>query len=219
MLLRRLPNVEHLIVTADAMHCQQESARVTTQEKGWDYVFGLKGNQSGILERAERLLERKSFPSDSEVEWEYGHHRKERRRIVRLSVTPEEIGLIGCWQIIAVRRERIPLNKKKEKPSDEIGYYVSSLFYSESTEDQMHEIIRGHWAAIENGIHYRRDVSFGEDKCRIAKKKAAHAMASLRNLAIGTYEILSDHGRIKADGCKSWSRQLTFGKALEALHC
>jgi predicted transposase YbfD/YdcC len=218
VLLRRLPSIAHSIITADAMHCQQESARVITQEKGWDYVFGLKGNQSGILERAKRLLEWESFPDDSEVELEYGHHRMERRRIVRLPVTPEEIGLIGCWQIIAVRRERIPMNKKKE-PSDEISYYVSSLFYSESTDDQLHEIIRGHWSAIENGIHYRRDVSFGEDKCRISNKKAAHAMASLRNLAIGTYEILSAQCKIKTDSCKSWSRQLTFGKALEALRC
>jgi hypothetical protein len=44
------------------MHCQQESARVTTQELGWDYPFGLKDNQSGILERAERLLQRQAFP-------------------------------------------------------------------------------------------------------------------------------------------------------------
>jgi predicted transposase YbfD/YdcC len=216
MLLRRLPNSHHLIVTADAMHCQQESARVTTQEKGWDYVFGLKGNQSGIFERAKRLLDQVSFPADSEVEWEHGHHRMERRRIVRMSVTPEEIGLIGCWQIIAVRRECIPLNKK-ELPSVEINYYASSIFCSESTVDHMGEIIRGHWAAIENGTHYKRDVSFDEDKCRIAKKKAAHAMATLRNFAVATHEILLDQGKTKERSCKSWSRKLTFGKALAAL--
>lgn len=61
-LLRDLPKVDYALVTADAMHCQQESARVTTQELGWDYLFGLKGNQSGILDRAERLLERQAFP-------------------------------------------------------------------------------------------------------------------------------------------------------------
>lgn len=55
-LLRDLPNVDYALITADSMHCQQESARVTTQEKGWDYLFGLKGNQSGILDRAQRLL-------------------------------------------------------------------------------------------------------------------------------------------------------------------
>jgi hypothetical protein len=61
-LIRDLPPIEHTVVTADAMNCQQESARVVTQERGWDYCFGLKGNQSGILETAQRLLEKQAFP-------------------------------------------------------------------------------------------------------------------------------------------------------------
>jgi len=62
-LLRSLPKIiEKALVTADAMHCQQASTGVVTQELGWDYLFGLKGNQSGILERAERLLLRQAFP-------------------------------------------------------------------------------------------------------------------------------------------------------------
>jgi len=44
--------LEGSLITADAMHCQQESARLITQDHGADYIFGLKGNQSGILERA-----------------------------------------------------------------------------------------------------------------------------------------------------------------------
>jgi hypothetical protein len=56
-------NLEGTIVTADAMHCQQESARFITQELGGDYLFGLKGNQSGILERAECKLSPVFFPS------------------------------------------------------------------------------------------------------------------------------------------------------------
>ena len=54
-LLRKLPAVGSLI-TADAMHCQQESSRFVTQQMGGDYIFGLKGNQSGILERAQARL-------------------------------------------------------------------------------------------------------------------------------------------------------------------
>jgi hypothetical protein len=60
-LLRSLPLVEASLITADAMHCQQESGRFITQELGADYLFGLKGNQSGILEKAERLLAGKAF--------------------------------------------------------------------------------------------------------------------------------------------------------------
>lgn len=61
-LLKRLKLPPGTLVTADAMHCQQESARFITQELGWDYLFGLKGNQSGILDKAQRLLNQQGFP-------------------------------------------------------------------------------------------------------------------------------------------------------------
>jgi hypothetical protein len=62
-LLRKLPSaaLEGSLITADALHCQQESARFITQELGADYLFGLKGNQSGMLERAQIQLPRKFF--------------------------------------------------------------------------------------------------------------------------------------------------------------
>jgi len=56
-------NLQGCTVTADAMHCQQETARFITQELGGDYLFGLKGNQSGILERAGLKLSPAFFPS------------------------------------------------------------------------------------------------------------------------------------------------------------
>jgi len=49
------------LITADAMHCQQETARFVTQELGGNYIFGLKGNQSGILERAQIKLPQDFF--------------------------------------------------------------------------------------------------------------------------------------------------------------
>lgn len=57
-LLKKLPlaKVGGTLITADSMHCQQESSRFVTQELGGDYIFGLKGNQSGILERAQTRL-------------------------------------------------------------------------------------------------------------------------------------------------------------------
>jgi len=61
-LVRQLPPVDSVLISADAMHCQQQSARIITQEHGWDYLFGLKGNQSGILERAQSLLSPQAPP-------------------------------------------------------------------------------------------------------------------------------------------------------------
>ena len=60
-LLARVNPPPGVVITADAMHCQQESARFITQELGGDYLFGLKGNQSGILEKAKRLLAQQAF--------------------------------------------------------------------------------------------------------------------------------------------------------------
>lgn len=59
-LLRKLP-LEKTLITADAMQCQQDNARFVTQELGSDYIFGLKGNQSGILERAQIRLPKDFF--------------------------------------------------------------------------------------------------------------------------------------------------------------
>ena len=156
------------------------------------------------------------FPPDEALTWEKDHWRLERRRLKRSAVTPEEIGLCGCWQVVAVRRERVPLAPGAE-PSDEIGYYATSVADRELTDNELLEAIRDHWSAIENGVHHRRDVSFGEDACRVADRKAAHALATLRNLAIGLYEIQCARDRVDANGLKSWCRRMTVANALTLL--
>ena len=62
-LLNQLPKaaLEGCMITADALHCQQETTRFITQQLGADYLFGLKGNQSGILERAQIKLPKDFF--------------------------------------------------------------------------------------------------------------------------------------------------------------
>jgi len=61
-LLAKISPPAGVLITADAIHCQQESARLVTQEWGGDYLFGLKGNQCGILDKATRLLSQQAFP-------------------------------------------------------------------------------------------------------------------------------------------------------------
>lgn len=151
------------------------------------------------------------------MNWEKAHWRLERRRLKRMAVTPEQIGLCGCWQVLAVRRERRFLAPCTEPPFDEIGYYATSVAQPELTDAQLLDVIRDHWSAIENGIHHRRDVSFGEDACRVAQRSAAHALATLRNLAIGLYELECSRSRVAANGLKSWSRRMTVAAALRLL--
>ncbi len=66
-LLKKLALPPGTLITADAMHCQQESARFITQELGGDYLFGLKGNQSGVLDKAQRLLAQQGFPPSRQL--------------------------------------------------------------------------------------------------------------------------------------------------------
>jgi hypothetical protein len=63
LLLNKLPKgaLEGSLISADALHCQQESGRFITQDLGADYLFGLKGNQSGILARAQLKLPQPFF--------------------------------------------------------------------------------------------------------------------------------------------------------------
>ena len=60
-MLQTLPCLEGSVITADAMQCQQKAARYLTQQRGADYLFGLKGNQEGILERAQVKLPQDFF--------------------------------------------------------------------------------------------------------------------------------------------------------------
>lgn len=44
------------VVTADPLHCQTETAQIITQEKGGDYVLGLKNNQPTVRANAQKKL-------------------------------------------------------------------------------------------------------------------------------------------------------------------
>jgi len=157
---------------------------------------------------------RRLFPPDDQVEWEKGHGQLNRRRLKRVSVTPEEIGLCGCWQVLAVRRERVELGRKAGPPTDEIGYYCTSAVRDQHDDDALLEAIRGHWDAIENGTHHRRDVTFGEDACGVSQRGAAQVLATLRNLALGLHELAQEREEIAVPSTASGCRQMTFGRAL-----
>lgn len=43
-------------VTADALHCQQQTAQIITQQKGGDYLLAVKANQPTLAARAETVL-------------------------------------------------------------------------------------------------------------------------------------------------------------------
>lgn len=118
--------------------------------------------------------------------------------------------MTGCWQVIAVERYSQDQHQPKESASLEIGCYATSLAIDEHDDAAIMALIRGHWSAIENGTHYRRDVTFGEDACRTTNRNGAAVLASLRNLANGLYELQKERETTTADSLKSWCQQQTF---------
>lgn len=133
--------------------------------------------------------------------------------MARVAVSPEEIGLVGCWQVIGVKRDRQSLDPAEPKTEPEVGYYATSLAHGEMDSEEISAVIRDHWSAIENGVHYRRDVSFQEDGCRVRDRVGAEMLASLRNLAIGLYELELERGRTQAGSLRNWMKSQTFGNA------
>jgi hypothetical protein len=133
--------------------------------------------------------------------------------VARVAVSPEQIGLCGCWQVIAVQRESLDLTLAAAQTTVEVGYYATSLSLPEQEDAGILEIIRGHWSAIENGTHYRRDVTLGEDACRTANRQGAEVLATLRNLANGLYELERARERTHVASLKSWCQQQTFSSA------
>ncbi len=49
-------NLLGCVVTADPLHCQKETAQIITQEKGGDYVLGVKDNQPTVPKNAAKKL-------------------------------------------------------------------------------------------------------------------------------------------------------------------
>ena len=135
-----------------------------------------------------------------------------------MAVSPEEIGLCGCWQVIAVERYSQEQHQPKASSSREIGCYATSLALKEQDDAAILARIRGHWSAIENGTHYRRDVSFAEDACRTTSRQGAAALASLRNLANGVFELQRERRITTADSLRSWCQQQTFSSVWPILN-
>lgn len=86
-MLEKVP-LDGVVVTADAMHAQQEASAFLTQEKGADYLFTLKGNQPSVQEKALQLLGSAFPPSTSGTGKDAGER-------TRSSGNPGDLGTAG----------------------------------------------------------------------------------------------------------------------------
>jgi predicted transposase YbfD/YdcC len=73
------------------------------------------------------------------------------------------------------------------KISAETVYLITSLPAAEADPSRLLALSRAHWG-IENRLHYVRDVSMDEDRCRV--RAGARALAGVRNAALALIRSL-----------------------------
>jgi predicted transposase YbfD/YdcC len=157
------------VVTADALHCQTDTARLIV-EKGGDYVLPVKRNQNALHTALRSVFDYESahgFAGVKHSTFEHvdkGHARLETRRytVIHDPSYINEINAKGQWwhlgSLLKVERIR-QTGKQFSKVSRQIVYGISSLV---THARNLAPLIRGHWG-IENRLHWRLDVVFRED--------------------------------------------------------
>ena len=109
-----------------------------------------------------------------------GHGRLEKRELTSTISLNDYLDWPHVGQVCRIRRERFT-NDKYEK---ETSYYVTSLTREQADADQLLKLNRGHWGAIENGVHHVRDTTLDEDRCTIFRGHAPQNLAAFRNTAL-----------------------------------
>lgn len=73
----------------------------------------------------------------------------------------------------------------------ETVYGITSLSVEQADASRLLALTRGHWG-IENGLHYKRDVTLGEDASRVRQEAAPQVMAALRNSILHLLDNTTD---------------------------
>jgi len=111
---------------------------------------------------------------------EKGHGRVERRTLTTTTAQNRYLNWPGVQQVCRIQRERTVRGKQ----TTETAYFISSLSRRQASAEQLLKLARGHWGAIENGLHYVRDEALGEDRSTIFRGQAPQNLAALRNASL-----------------------------------
>jgi predicted transposase YbfD/YdcC len=185
-------DLEGKIVTGDALLTQRKLAQ-QIGEAGGDYVFPVKENQPQLLHEILTLFAPepglKGFsPAPKELRsaqtLEKGHGRLERRTLTASQDLKGDVDWPYAEQVFKLDRELKQLNTGQVTLETTCG--VSSLTATEADATQLLAITRQHWG-IENGLHYRRDVTFREDRSRVRMGQAPQVIAAINNLVLGIF--------------------------------
>lgn len=177
------------VLTGDALYCQRCLCDALRQ-MGGDYLFLVKGNQPQLFEEirllfapleppkraGEGLLR---LPEQHAQTAERGHGRLDIRSIRVSSELKGYSDWPGLEQVFEIRRGY----RSKGVWKEAIHYGVTSLPATIAIPERVLKLKRGHWG-IENGLHYVKDVTMGEDKSTVHCDNGPKIMAALRNTVV-----------------------------------
>jgi predicted transposase YbfD/YdcC len=170
------------IVSGDAIFAQKELSQ-TVVENGGEYLWKVRANQGKIYHTAQEHFEKlKDKYLGKTMDVDKGHGRIEERLMLTSFRIAGEIEFPHLQQVFRIKKTSI--QTKTGKQSEQMIYGITSLPVEEFGAKELLELVRNHWR-IENGLHYRRDVTFKEDAVRKKSLNGGQIMAALNNLAIG----------------------------------
>src|SRR6266550_3195265 len=181
--------VKGRIISADALHTQ---CAFCWQVRRWegDYVLIVKGNQPTLHDDLELFF--REPPADCR-DWrtartvDKGHGRLEIRELVASSELNDF--LAGQWagvaQVFRLTRTVI----EDGKTHTEVVYGITSLSPKLASPERLLQLVRAHWA-IENRLHWRRDVTLREDHSQVRSAGKPQALAALNNIVLALMDWL-----------------------------
>ena len=206
------------VVIGDAMHTQRKvSAQIV--EAGGDFVWIVKDNQPETRQAIEVLFSPepspipgtgcppKDFSGARTVEKQAG--RLEEREITVSSLLNDYLNWPYLGQVFKLERRVTTL--ATGEVNTEIQYGLTSLTRQEADPEKVLRIVRSEWG-IENGLHYRRDVTFQEDQTRMTDKRMGRAMAIINNLVVSllNHQGFSNHAQARRRFCASPDKALSL---------
>ncbi|GJE02532.1 ISAs1 family transposase [Methylobacterium isbiliense] len=183
--LLAIVDIRGMLVTADAIHCQSETARLVL-ERGGDYLFALKKNRPATHADVETFFaDPASEPAETLETTDADHVRLEIRRHDVVHdvgwLLPDDKDPNRPTMPALATLGRIGATVERDgKTTTSTRYYLSSARLSAAA---FAKAVRGHWA-IENGLHWVLDTAFREDDARARKNHAPENLAIIRKLAL-----------------------------------
>lgn len=184
-------NLKGAIVIGDALHAQREASAQIVEANG-DFLWTIKGNQPRTEWAIEKLFVhevcnlKQGAPLSKHCQQASQVRKKHGRIEKRTILVSTELNEYLDWPAVAqvFRLEREIWHEKYQGRKRQVVYGLTSLAPEKASPKKLLELTRQYWG-IENGLHYRRDVTLHEDATRLTVGNSGHNMAILNNLTIG----------------------------------